>query len=86
MKKFINWLKSLFVTKELVSEKIVKKAPKTKRGSGSSKSTFTKSGVSQSATKELVSEKIVKKAPKTKRGSGSSKSTFTKSGVSKGSI
>lgn len=49
MKKIINWLKSLFSPKELVSEKIVKKTLKTKKGSGSSKSTFTKSGNSKAA-------------------------------------
>jgi hypothetical protein len=54
MKKFIKWLKGLFTSKKLVSEKIVKEAPKKNqvKGSGSSKSTFTKSGVSQSATKK----------------------------------
>ncbi len=71
MKKFINWLKSLFSPKELVSEKIVKATPKSKKGSGASKSTFTKSGTSKSAVK-------TPKKRKPRKTSGMSKGTIKK--------
>jgi len=63
MKKLINWFKNLFSPKKLVSEKIVKKTLK-HRGSGVSKSTFSKSGVSKSTfqnTKKRKPRKTIKK-------------------------
>ena len=56
MKKLITWFKNLFSPKKLVSEKIVKKAPKRRR-SGASKSTFSKSGVSKSTFQKAKKRK-----------------------------
>lgn len=79
MKRFINWLKSFFSSKELVSEKIVKQSSKPKKGSGVSKSTFTKSGVSKSTVKP-------KKKGRPRKSPKSSGNGVNISGKSRGAI
>lgn len=80
MKKFIKWLKGLFTSKKLVSEKIVKEAPKkTKSKSGISKATFTKSGVSKSTVKP-------KKKGRPRKSPKSSGNGANTSGKSRGAV
>lgn len=78
MKKFISWLKSLLKLNKTVTEKVLEEASKpVKKGTGSSKGSISKSGVS----KTTVTKKVLKEAPKSvKKGTGSSKGTVSKRG------